>query len=1097
MPSFVGCRSFCAGLLMLSAACAVGMGQTAANQAAQPSRIVEPIDESQLVTLEGNVHPLAREEFDRGAVDAQTRLGRMLLVLEPSAAQQAELDALVAAQHDPHSPLYRQWLTPAVYGTRFGLSGEDAAQIAAWLAGHGFTVEEIPPGNRLIVFSGTAGQVAETFHTGIHRYLVGGAEHIANSGNLRIPAALAGVVGGVVSLHDFRRGSQIETLTPLAAEALLDERTFLEAQPLYTSGATHYLFPADWAAIYDLNPLYEAGTTGAGVSIAIAGRSNIVVGDAAVFRTISGLAANDPTVILAGADPGLVAGDRDEATLDVEWSGAVAPEAAVELVAGASTATTDGVDLAAQYIVNHALAQVVSVSYGSCEQQMGTAELEFYNQLWEQAASQGMSAFVASGDAGAAGCYEGSSAVGSGTAVNGLCTSPYATCVGGTEFNEGSNPAQYWAATNAANYGTALGYIPEEVWNESALDGGSGLWASGGGASVIYAQPPWQKAVIGTSAANGMRAVPDVAVTAAAHDGYVLYENGSYYVVSGTSAASPSFAGVMALAVERQDAAGLGSANPELYSLLTAAPGPFHPTPSGNNSVPGVTGFTAGGTEYNLATGLGAVDGALLVDGWDAGGADFTLAASAAGATVVAGQTAAFTVSVAESGEAKNAVALAAKAPSGVTVAVQPGSIAPGMAATVTVTVGATAASGTQNVTLTGSDVSGTQTLAFALTVAPAPTLTLTAASSSVTVVEGGSGRVSFTAATGGSFSGVISFSVTGLPAEVTAAWSANPLVAASSVSANPATLTLTASATAAVGSTGMVATAAGDGLVANQSLNLQVRQPIPLSVLPSALPSGTVGTPYPQTAFAASGGVAPYTWAVGGGVLPTGLALNTAGVLAGTPTAAGSFSFTVAAADSSAGTGPRTGSQSYTVVIGLPAATDFTITLAGGAGSSATVLPGGTVEENITISPASGAGAFTQAIALSASGLPAGATAVFSPASVPAGSGTTTVTLTIHEPPASADSEWAGGGIGKLAQLSLALLLLPLAGRLRRGGKRIGRLIAVLLLAIAGMAAMAGLSGCGSVSGSIAHTSQTYAVTVTGTSGSLSHSTTFALTVE
>jgi subtilase family serine protease len=124
---------------------------------------------------------------------------------------------------------------------------------------------------------------------------------------------------------------------------------------------------------------------------------------------------------------------------------------------------------------------VVSTSYGSCEQAMGAAGLAFYNSLWEQAAIQGMSSFVASGDAGAAGCYEGSSASGSGTAVNGLCSSPYSTCVGGTEFNEGPNPAQYWASANPANYGTALGYIPEEVWNESGLNGGTGLWASGAG----------------------------------------------------------------------------------------------------------------------------------------------------------------------------------------------------------------------------------------------------------------------------------------------------------------------------------------------------------------------------------------------------------------------------------------------------------------------------------------------------------------------------------------------------------------------------------------------------------------------------------------
>jgi len=913
MRSSIGVRSFCAALLILGARCAVGVGQAPVNWLAVPSRIAGPIDESRLVTLEGNVHPLARAEFDRGLVSAETELGRMVLVLEPSAGQQAELDALVAAQLDPHSPLYRQWLTPAQFGARFGVSAEDAARVAAWLDAHGFTVEEIPASNRLMVFSGTAGQVAETFHTGIHRYLVDGMEHIANSGNPQVPAALAGVVGGVVSLHDFRRRSEIKARTAMAVDALLGEQSLVGAQPFYTSGSTHYLFPADWAAIYDLNSLYSAGTAGTGISIAIAGRSNIAVGDVAAFRTAAGLAANNPAVILAGADPGLVGGDQDEATLDVEWSGAVAPAAAVELVVGESAETTDGVDLAAEYIVNHDLAQVVSTSYGSCEQEMGTVELAFYNGLWEQAASQGMSAFVASGDAGAAGCYEGSSALGSGTAVNGLCTSPYATCVGGTEFNEGSNPAQYWAGTNAANYGTALSYIPEEVWNESALDGGTGLWASGGGASVVYPQPGWQKAVMGTSAANGMRSVPDVAVTAAAHDGYVVYENGSYHIFSGTSIACSAFAGVMALVVERQGGAGIGSANPGLYALLSAAHSPFHATPSGNNSVPGVTGFTASGAEYNLATGLGSVDGALLVEQWGEGSG--------------------------------------------------------------------------------GS----------------APTLALTAGSSAVMVVEGGSSTVSFSAATGGSFSGVIGFSVTGLPEGVTAAWSANPLVAASGVGTNLATLTLTASATAIPGSATMVATAAGDGLVASQSVALQVQ----------------------------------------------------------------------------------------TNVIDQAASSDFTIQTAGGTGSSATVLPGGSVTESFTVSPADGAGALTNAIALTASGLPAGATAVFSPASVAAGSGTTTVTLAIQLPQASPDSEWAGGSGGGLAPLSLALLFLPLAGRLRRGGRRIGRLIPLLVLVGAGLAATAGLNGCGSVSGPLGQSAQTYIVTVTGTSGVLSHSATITLTVE
>jgi subtilase family serine protease len=324
-------------------------------------------------------------------------------------------------------------------------------------------------------------------------------------------------------------------------------------------------------------------------------------------------------VIVAGTNPGIVANDQDESTLDVEWAGAVAPGATISLVTAASTSTTDGIDLAAQYIVNHRTAPVVSVSYGSCEQEMGSAERAFYNSLWEQASSQGMTVFVASGDAGAAGCSAAASAKGAQAAVNGLCSSPYSTCVGGTEFNEGSNPAQYWASSNSTGYESALGYIPEEVWNESAANGGAALWASGGGASRVYTQPEWQAAVAGAGAANGMRAVPDVALSAASHDGYLIEENGSPWVIAGTSAATPAFAGIMALAVERMSGVGQGSANARLYSLADSENSPFHRTPSGNNSVPGVTGFWANGAAYSLATGLGSVDAAALIGSWGSG----------------------------------------------------------------------------------------------------------------------------------------------------------------------------------------------------------------------------------------------------------------------------------------------------------------------------------------------------------------------------------------------------------------------------------------------------------------------------------------------
>ena len=452
---------------------ATALSQTGVNERVALDRIVEPIQESQVVTLAGNVHPQARGEFDVGVVSAETPLNRMILELEPSAAQQAELDSLLEAQYDPESPLYHRWLTLAEYGSRFGASAGDLARVLAWLEGHGFTVEEIAASGRLVVFSGNAGMVTDTFHTEIHRYLVNGDEHIGNAQDPQIPAALAGVVGGVVSLHDFRRTSEIGMRKELSSG--------LGAQPQYTSGSTHYLFPADWATIYDLNSLYSAGTKGTGTSIAITGRSNINLSDVTEFRSASGLTANSPAIILVGADPGLVKGDQDESTLDVEWSGSGGPAATVKFVVGESTQTTDGIDLSAQYIVNHETAPVVSTSYGSCEQDMGSTELAFYNALWEQAASQGMSAFVSSGDAGASGCNVGSDTSGTGRAVNGLCSSPYSTCVGGTEFNEGSNAAEYWNPTNSASDGSALSYIPEEAWNESGSNGGTGLWASGVG----------------------------------------------------------------------------------------------------------------------------------------------------------------------------------------------------------------------------------------------------------------------------------------------------------------------------------------------------------------------------------------------------------------------------------------------------------------------------------------------------------------------------------------------------------------------------------------------------------------------------------------
>src|SRR5579875_2341802 len=686
------------------------------------NRLRGPIDETARVRLRGNRHPLARAEYDAGRMAPEEPLERMILALAPDGAQQQALEELLRAQQDPQSPWYRKWLTPEEFGTRFGVSESDFEAVANWLEEKGFQVEPMAAGRRVVVFSGTVGQVESAFHTEMHRYRVRGEMHHANASDPEIPAALAPVVSGFVSLHDF-------SARPMhAAEPLRLAMGMAQATPAFTSGGSHYLAPADFATIYDLGPLYASSTNGAGYTVAIVGRSNINLSDVATFRNLFGLPANTPKVILAtGTNPGLVSGDQEEATLDVEWSGAVARNATVELVIAGSTAASDGVDLAALYAVNQNLAPVLSVSFGACEAAMGGAGNQFMNALWQQAAAQGMSVFVAAGDSGAAGCDDPSeSTATAGQAVNGLCSSPYSTCVGGTEFNDTANPALYWSFGNSSGYGSALSYIPETVWNESgSVAGGSGLWAGGGGASIVYAKPAWQSG--NGVPAGGQRYVPDVSLAAAGHDGYLVCLNGQYWVFAGTSAAAPSFAGIAALAAAREGAR-QGNVNPTLYALAaqqaSGGTAVFHDTTAGNNSVPGVKGFSAS-AGYDPASGLGSVDANLLVNAW--GNATkptpaFQLSAGTTADSITQGASGSLKLTVTVSGGFHSAVSFSAGTlPAGLTAAFAPASLAaPGSgSSSLTLTAAAQLATGVYNLTLTASGGGISQSVPLAVTIAP------------------------------------------------------------------------------------------------------------------------------------------------------------------------------------------------------------------------------------------------------------------------------------------------------------------------------------------------------------------------------------------
>jgi hypothetical protein len=632
-------------LFVASCASAQDGSVVSSDRAAPQRRLTQPVDAARLTVLKGNTHPLARSEFDQGTAPASLPMRRMLLVLKRSQEQESALRKLLDDQQDKASPNYRKWLTPEQFGKQFGLSDSDLQTVTAWLQSRGFQIAALSKGRTVIEFSGSAGQVQAAFHTSIHKYVVNGEQHWANAGDPSIPSALAPTVEGVLSLHNFPRRSYSTVVgTPMRAtprqNAPLPLFTFTPQQTTY-----YGLGPADFATIYNVLPLWNAGIDGTGQTIAIVGETNIHLSDIEAFRNLFGLPANDPTVILNGPDPGVV-GDETEALLDVSWSGAVAKNATIDLVVSASTETSLGVDLSALYIVDNNVAPVMSESYGECEATLGNAGNAFYNALWQQAAAQGITVLISAGDGGSAGCddFDSEAAAEYGLAVSGFASTPYNVAVGGTDFNQTPATApNYWNATNdPATGASAKSYIPETTWNDSCAGLGAGqcpdnsgfldiISGSGGPSSCStqdgtgaclsgYSKPPWQT---GTGVpADGVRDLPDVSLFASNgfNDSfYIICEadadsfggqgtcsltNFTFLGVGGTSASAPAFAGIMALVNQKMAAQGLsprqGNANYVLYQLaaqtgascnsstvaVTGNSCIFYDITQGNNSVP-------------------------------------------------------------------------------------------------------------------------------------------------------------------------------------------------------------------------------------------------------------------------------------------------------------------------------------------------------------------------------------------------------------------------------------------------------------------------------------------------------------------------------
>lgn len=635
------------------------------------------VDERTIVRLEHTHHPLANEANAAGRVEGSRALRRMLLVLSPEDAKEQELKNLLDEQQNRGSANYHHWLTAAEFGARFGAADADEQKVRAWLEGMGFTVERVAGSKRWLEFSGTAEQVESAFHTVMEYYRVNGKTFLANSTDLSIPAEFSGITRGVLSLNNFGRRPSIREGHGVTGRTAQGHRIKRSAN-LKAIGApdTNYLAPGDFAAIYNTKGLLSGGIDGSGVSIAVTAQSQIELTDVRQFRQIFGLPVNDPNILVSGPDPGIAnETDSEEAMLDVEWAGAVAPGASIDVVVAGSTDATSGMDLAAAYAVDNEVAPILTYTYGSCEQTLGQTGNAFYDALWQQAAAEGITVLVASGNNGVAGCDNATAgtAAALGPGVNGAASTPYNVAVGGTEFADIQQPTSYWNGTNTAVNTSAMGYIPESAWNESCDTGQpvsatncafpTGKFsqlAGGGGASSVYSKPAWQT---GTGVrADGARDLPDVALGADSEYDEAVYctslggtpcqinaqqELAGLTLVGGTSVSTPAMAGILAL-VEQKNGTWQGQVNYVLYRLAqmrgnscdsSAETTPaaqnacvFYDVTSGSNAVPcaggspGCSSTQAGtgglltvelaGVGYDMVTGLGSVNATNLANEW-------------------------------------------------------------------------------------------------------------------------------------------------------------------------------------------------------------------------------------------------------------------------------------------------------------------------------------------------------------------------------------------------------------------------------------------------------------------------------------------------
>ncbi|AEU38027.1 protease pro-enzyme activation domain-containing protein [Granulicella mallensis] len=603
-----------------------------AAQRPQADRVAAQPDLRVTTRLKGHVPTWALSSNDAGAVPNDTNL-RLVFVLSRSPERQAAFAQLLVDQQNPGSPNYHSWRTPQQIGSLYGPTQHDLDTLMSWLASEGFAGAEISSSHVFVSVEAPVHTVANALDTTFHYFntpAIGGAPaakpRVAATSDPAIPTSLAAIVSSIAGLAD----AADEPMSHVSPDSVPFSRAASNPVPLYNdSNGAHSLSPSDFRTIYDINPVLQSGIDGTGQKIAIVGRSQVLASDISIFESQTGLPNKAPNVIIppSGVNPGMTK-DQAEATLDVTRAIGTAPGTQVDLVITAADA--GDIFLDAQYEVETLRDPIMNISFGNCETSEGAVGVDRWDTLFAQAAGEGISVFVSSGDSGAQACGTSQK-----RSINYICASSYATCVGGTEFADFATPSAFWSTTTDSAKGSVLSYIPEGAWNEPTVtSGGTTSFqaeGTGGGVSAIIAKPDWQTGI--GIPADGFRDVPDVSFSSSRHDGYLICLASAGTTCTtfshswGTSAAAPGMAGITAL-MNQKLGTSQGNLNPLLYRLAASSNSPFHdatPATSGvacdidtpsmcNNSTPGPTSLAGGvagfalTTGYDQATGLGSLD---------------------------------------------------------------------------------------------------------------------------------------------------------------------------------------------------------------------------------------------------------------------------------------------------------------------------------------------------------------------------------------------------------------------------------------------------------------------------------------------------------